>query len=192
MSNTILPDHGLSDKEMLDLALAESYASASQDTILLYGIEIDHKAFSQPARVIRWSASTSTPKEFQCKLEDDAPKNAGETVTFIGCPFEITFPDKTEENVGQFTFKVPGVAWLIQDELEAAALSGGKISAIVRVYVKGEEDKGPAQVWPGINMESPSIDANTGDITIVGNLFGWLTRTFGKNFTPSRYPALVT
>ena len=185
-----LPDHGLSTQELLAKALLESYASAVQETILLYALEIDHKAFSSPARVVRWTAAGPEPKTFQCKLEDEAPKNPGEVVEFTACPFEVQFPDKTDQNTGEFQFKVAGVAFLLEDDLEAAALSGGEISAIVRVYVKGQELEGPAQVWPGITLSAPKIDATTGDITATGSLFGWIDRTFGRNYTPGRYPAL--
>lgn len=187
---SILPDHGLSRQELLTRAVLESYASAVQETILLYALEIDHKAFTQPARVVRWTAAQPEPEVFRCKLEDTAPRNAGEVVDFIGCPFEVKFPDKSDSTSGEFQFKVAGVAFELDSQLEEAALSGGKISAILRVYVKGEELEGPAEVWPGIHLESPSIDPTTGDISVTGSLFGWGNRTFGRNYTPGRYPAL--
>ena len=58
------------------------------------------------------------------------------------------------------------------------------------MYVKGEELEGPAEVWPGITIRNPSIDATTGDVTASGSLFDWLDRTFGYNYTPGKYPAL--
>lgn len=185
-----LPDHGLTTQELLARAVLESYASAVQDTILLYTVEFNHKAFSQPARVARWSAAQPTPEKFQCKLEDSAPYNPGQVVEFIGLPFEVQMPDKTEDNAGEFKFKVQGVGFELDADLEAAALEGGKIEAILRIYVKGEELQGPAEVWPGINIANPAIDATTGDVTASGSLFGWLNRTFGYNYTPGKYPAL--
>lgn len=185
-----LPDHGLTTQELLYKAVMESYASAVQETILLYALEFNHRAFSEPARVIRWSAATPTPEKFRCKLEDDAPYNPGQVVEFIGLPFEVRFPDKSENNAGEFQFKVSGVGFELDADLEAAALDGGKITAILRVYVKGEELEGPAEVWPGITIRNPSIDATTGDVTASGSLFDWLDRTFGYNYTPGKYPAL--
>ena len=190
MAVSQLPDHGMSTQERLARALAESYASATQDNIVLITVEFNHAVFSQPARVARWSAACPTPQKFVCKLEDTAPYNPGQEVEFIGLPFEAQFPDKTEDNAGQFEFKVHGIGFELDADLEAAALSGGKITAIVRIYLKGEELNGPAEVWPGINIKSPSIDATTGDTTATGSLFDWLNRTFGNNYTPGRYPAL--
>lgn len=190
MAVSRLPDHGLSLQERKTLALAESYASAVQEIIPLITVEFNHTAFSQPARVARWGAACPTPEKFICKLEDSAPYNPGQEVEFIGLPFEALFPDKTEDNAGEFQFKVQGVGFELDADLEAACLSGGKITAIVRIYLKGKELEGPAEVWPGIDIKTPTIDAATGDITATGSLFGWLNRTFGYNYTPGKYPAL--
>lgn len=188
---TQLPDHGKSKQELLAMALAESFASATQETIILYTLEFSHPAFSQPARVARWSAAQPEPEVFCCKLEDDAPYNPGEVVEFIGLPFEVTMPDKTADNVGEFQFKIQGVGHELDADLEAAALSGGKITAIFRLFIKGEEMEGPAEVWPGINIQSPVIDATTGDTTATGSIFDWANRTFGYKITPGKYPAAV-
>lgn len=192
MAVSQLAANGMSTQERLARALAESYASAVQDTIILITVEFNHPAFTQPARVARWSAAVPTPEKFSCKLEDNAPYNPGQVVEFIGLPFEVQFPDKTDDNAGEFQFKVQGVGFELDADLEAAAMSGGTITAIVRIYLKGSELNGPAEVWPGITIQSPSIDATTGDTTANGSLFGWLNRTFGNNYTPGKYPALCS
>lgn len=185
-----LPDHKLSTQMLLSLAVQECWASAVQETIVLYTLEINHKSFTQPARVCRWSAASPEPEKFLCKLEDNAPYNPGEVVEFIGLPFDIKFPDKTDENTGEFQFKVSGVGFELDADFEAAALSGGKISCIYRVYVKGHELEGPEEVWNNIDIKNPSIDAATGDVTANGSFFDWINRTFGYNYTPGKYPAL--
>lgn len=185
-----LPDHRMSTQELLTKAVYESYASAVQDTILLYTLEINHKSFSEPARVCRWSAASPEPEKFLCKLENNAPYNPGEVVEFIGLPFEVVFPDKTDNNAGEFQFKVNGIGFELDADLEEAALSGGKITAILRIFVKGHELDGPEEVWHNIDIKSPSIDASTGDVTANGSFFDWINRTFGYNYTPGKYPAL--
>lgn len=186
-----LPDHGKSKQELLALALAESFASATQETIALYTLEFNHPAFSEPARVARWTAAQPEPKIFKCKLEPDAPYNPGQVVDFIGLPFEVTMPDKTTDNVGEFQFKVQGIGHELDADLEAAVMSGKKITVIFRPYIVGEELNGPVEVWPGINIQSPVIDATTGDMTATGSLFDWASRTYGYKYTPGKYPAVV-
>lgn len=185
-----LPDHGLSTQELLARAIAESYASVTQEIILLYTLEFNHKAFKEPARVCRWSAASPEPERFKCKLEDTALNNPGEVVEFIGLPFEVQFPDKTQNNAGEFQFKISGVGFELDADLEAAALSGGKITAILRIYVKGHELEGPGEVWNNISIKDPSIDATTGDVTATGSFNDWIDRTYGYNYTPGKYPAL--
>lgn len=187
-----LPNHGVSTQALLTQAVLESYASAVQETILLYTFELNHKSFSQPARVCRWSAAQPEPEKFYCKLEDTAPYDPGQVVEFIGLPFEVQFPDKTQDNAGEFQFKVAGVGFELDTDLEAAALSGGKITGIVRIYVKGHELDGPEEVWQNIDIKSPTIDAATGDVTANGSFFDWINRTFGYNYTPGKYPALCS
>lgn len=182
----------MTTQELLLQAIKESYASATQDIILLYTLEFNHKAFSQPARVCRWSAASPEPEKFLCKLEDNAPYDPGKIVEFIGLPFDIQFPDKTDGNAGEFQFKVDGVGYELDADLEAAALSGGEITAIFRIFIKGQEDKGPAEVWRNISIKNPAIDATTGNVTANGSFFDWIDRTFGYNYTPGKYPALVT
>lgn len=187
-----LPDHNMSTQELLQRALAESFASAVQDIIILYTLEFNHPVFLEPARVCRWSSANPQPEIFKCKLEDNAPYNKGEVVEFIGLPFEVVFPDKSENNAGEFQFKVNGVGYELDADLEAAALNGGKITAILRIYIKGHELEGPAEVWRNIQIKNPTIDATTGDVTATGSFFDWIDRTFGYNYTPGKYPALCT
>lgn len=186
-----LPDRGMTTQERLGRSVREAIASVRQDIIVLETLEFHHPAFSAPARVARWSAASPMPREFLCRLEDDAPVDAGRLVTFVGMPFEVILPDKSDDSPGEFTFKVAGIGFEIEADLEAAVLQGSMITVTYRNYVKGQEDKGPADVWPGISVESPAIDAATGDVTARGSLFGWTSRTFGYLYTPGKYPALV-
>lgn len=187
-----IPDHGINTQQLLDEAKLEAYASAVQDIILLLTVEFNHKAFSVPARVCCWSAASPDPVKFLCRLENDAPYNAGELVEFIGLPFEVQWPDKVDANAGEFQFKVEGAGFELDSDLEAAALSGGEITAIVRVFIKGREKEGPAEVYHNINIKNPSIDATTGTITANGSFMDWINRTYGYNYTPGKYPALVS
>ncbi|MDR1660427.1 MAG: DUF1833 domain-containing protein [Desulfovibrio sp.] len=181
----------MSEMEELQAAIEEAYASAPSDVRVLYTLEFFHHAFTQPARVARWSAAAPEPKRFLCRIEDNAPYNPGEVVEFIGLPFDLNMPEKSNTTPGEFTFHVADVGYALDADLEAAALSGGIITAIFRVYEQGEELSGPAQVWPGIQVTSPRLDPATGDMYATGSILGWVNESYGEYLTPEESPALV-
>ena len=175
---------------LLDEAIAEAYASAPQDVIVLHSLEINHKSFTSPARVMRWPVTDNEPEKFQCLLEDDAPYDPGRVVEFIGLPFEIIAPEKTTESPGQFQIRIDNVGDTLDDHLEAAALGGGQITAIYREFIKGTETTdGPRTVWGNIKIGSPSMQGQT--IVVSGAVLDWMQRPMGHLYTPEGYPALV-
>lgn len=176
---------------LLEEAIAEAYASAPQDVQILHTVEITHKTFTTPARLVRYPLDGFKPREFAMRLEDNAVFDPGQVVTFIGVPFDVKLPEKSSDTPGEFTFHVSGVGDLLDVNLENAALEGGTISAVYREYVVGEELRGPASWWPGISLRSPYIDPQSGDLYATGSVLDWLNRRFGRLYTPSRYPALV-
>lgn len=176
----------------LDDAIAEAYASAPQDIIILHTLEINHKSFGVPVRVVRWPVHGPEPETFSCLLESTAPKNAGQTVSFTAMPFDIKLPEKSQETPGQFTITLAGVGDMLDDALETAAIGGGIVTAIYRTFIKGRQGEGPAEVYPGIELQSPELDSSTGTITVTGVVLNWINRPFGRLYTPSRYPGLVS
>lgn len=177
------------DKELLQQALAEAYASAPQDKIPLDTIEIDHATFTQPLRVVRWPLLGPEPKIFKLLLEDDAPKNPGEIVEFMGFPFELGIPDSSTESEGLFELRV-SVHQEIDQALMNAAMNRGIIVMHYRQYIKGMELDGPAEYWRHIEIQSPRREG--GDIIADGAVLGWMKRPFGDLYTPSKYPGLAS
>ena len=106
-------------------------------------------------------------------------------------PFDISLPEKSENTPGEVNLRICGVGDYFDEDLEAAALGGGSITAIYRGYVLGREEEGPAEAWPGIHIGSPYLDAATGDLTATGTVLDWINLPFGRLYTPGRYPALV-
>lgn len=175
---------------LLEQAIAEAYASAPAGVIVLHSLELNHKSFTQPARVIRWPVTDNEPETFQCRLEETAPYNPGQIVEFIGVPFEITLPVKSTDDTGQFSIRIDNVGDRLDHHMEAAAMSGGQITAIYREFIKGtEETDGPSSVWEGININSPRMEGQT--IVVDGSILDWMNRSFGRLYTPERYPGLV-
>ncbi len=175
--------------ELLQQAIAEAYASAPQDEIILHALEINHRSFTQPVRVIRWPVSGPEPERFRCLLEDDAPYNPGQVVEFIGLPFEPIIPARDTENPGQFAIRIDNVGDALDEYLENAALHGGKISAVYREYIKGQEAEGPAQVWRSITLHSPRQEGQS--IIMDGATLDWMFLKFGRLYKVKDYPGLA-
>ena len=174
---------------LLEQAIAEAYASAPQDVIPLHTLEVNHFTFTEPVRICRWPVDGPEPERFRCLLEDYAPFNPGQPVEFIGAPFELVLPEKSTESPGRFTIRVDNVGDILDEYLENAALSGGKITAIYREYLKGQEMDGPASVWPEITLASPRMEGQT--LIMDGAILDWVFRAFGTLYLPSDYPGII-
>jgi hypothetical protein len=175
---------------LLKQAIEEAYASAPQDVVALHSLEINHKTFTDPIRLIRWQVVGQEPEKFSCRLEDDALYNPGQVVEFIGAPFEILLPEKDTDNPGQFRVRAEGVGDLFDEYLYNAALGGGKITAVYREYIKGDEQlDGPASIWPQMILSSPKLEGMTFEIR--GTVMDWMTRAFGPLMLPGDYPGIV-
>lgn len=172
-----------------DAALAEAYASANINQVILYAMEIQHPAFTEPARVVQWPVLDNGLKEFKLKLEDDAVYDPGKVVTFVGVPFEILLPKSSLTTMGSFQFSVSAVSMELSANLRAAAMDGTPIQMVYREYIEGEELIGPRRVQGNIILKSPKSESNK--VVADGAVLGWLLRKYGEIYTPSGYPGLV-
>ena len=179
----------MSTHDLLEAAMREAYASAPENVIILHSLEVHHHTFTEPIRVIRWPITGNEPTEFKVRLEDDAPFDPGRVVTFLGVPFSIMLPDQDSESIGQFKISLENIEDRIDEYLKNAALGGGKITAIYREYIKGEELEGPSAIWQGMTFANPRMEGQT--ITMDGVVLDWLTRGWSSLYLASDYPALV-
>lgn len=109
--------------DLLQKAVAEAYASAPVEVQMLHTLELNHKSFTQPARVARWPLEPE-PRRFMLRLEDDAAYDPGALAEFIGLPFDISLPEKSENTPGEVNLRICGVGDYFDEDLEAAALGG--------------------------------------------------------------------
>lgn len=174
----------------LDDALKEAYASAPQELIILDTLEVHHRTFDTPIRIVRWPVTGPTPEKFNLKLENTAPVNPGKVVEFIGAPFELIPPSQSsEEVVDSFQIRVDCIDDYLDQYMENAAIDGGVITGIYRTYVKGMESQGPSSVWSGLEFDDPRFEGMT--FVINAAIIRWAQRAYGKIYTALEYPALV-
>ena len=170
-------------------ALEEAYASAPQDLIVLDTLEVHHKTFTTPVRVVRWPMTGNEPEMFTLRLENTAPVDPGAMVEFIAAPFELTLPEKDSENPGSFVVRIDGIDDQLDEYMKNAAIGGGTITAIYREYIQGMENDGPGTVWAGIELTNPRLEGMT--FVIDGAVLNWVFRPFGRPYRAIDYPGLV-
>ena len=173
----------------LQEAMDEAYASAPSDLIPLHAMELNHPAFDEPLRLIRWPVTGPEMTKFNCLHEPQAELNPSSIVEYSGFPFELILPESSTNSEGYFKFKVT-LFNNFDEHLMAAALNPGIIKATYREYIKGRELEGPVARWPGITITSPRREG--ADIIADGTILGWMAKPFGGLYLPIDYPGLVT
>jgi len=122
----------------LDDAMREAYASAPADEVILDTLELRHPTFfdeeGQPMsiRVVR------DHKDLVARLEDSAPMNAGESVTFIAVAFEMTLPPIETVAVPEMELAVDNVSTELMKHLDAAVQDPNPIACTYRPYLASD------------------------------------------------------
>ncbi|MGY3609460.1 MULTISPECIES: DUF1833 family protein [unclassified Bradyrhizobium] len=71
-------------------------------------------------------------------IEPDAARDGGETVTFIACPFESTWPEQRGGQVPSATIKVDNVNRMLTPKIRAAVSARQYIQVIYRQYLNSD------------------------------------------------------
>ena len=104
----------------LNAAIAEAYASAPSDIVILHTLELRHPEFkddegqSIAVRLVR------DHQDLSAKLEDTAPLNPDEYVTFIAMGFDLELPPVDTSPVPEITVTIDNVSRELIKHLDAA------------------------------------------------------------------------
>lgn len=178
----------------LSEAVKEAYASNPIDDIVYDTIEIHHPTFidefgeRMAVRVVRSEAGYQDPIEF--RLEDDAPVNPGEFVTFQPIPLSMTAPGFQEDSVPTLQLAISNVSREITKYLEMAIQQTDPITIIYRVYL--DSDRSESQINPPITMSLSAATAGVMQVTGTATLSDVHNWPFPfPQYTPERFPGLV-
>ena len=141
-----MPDFTLSD------ALREAYASAPAQEVVLHTLELRHSSFAEPLRVVCDESS------LEAVLEDSAPENAGETVTFLPLSFSFRLPDVVKSTSPEIEIALDNATGEIAGYLDDAANSGSLIEVIYRPYIAS--DTSVPQMDPPLSLVVRSVSAS--------------------------------
>lgn len=112
--------------EELSPATKEAYARAKTSVVDLFSFELRHPTFPEPIRMVSYS------ENLDIELEDVAPVNAGEVVTFEGVSFRQPSEVIDTEPGNTFTIAVGGISRQVIPYLNVANASVEPIAATVR------------------------------------------------------------
>ena len=134
----------------LDAAMAEAYASVPAGAVVLDTLEIFHPAFSSALRIV------NDEMALQARLEASAPRQAGETVTFLSIAFRLHPPELTPDAVPVLEVEIDATDRLIVAEIDAAVATLDPVEIVWRRYLLDAADEGPGYVVGGLALISAS------------------------------------
>lgn len=181
------PRHGVSYSDVL----AEAYSSAPTEEVLLDTIELTHPTFVDEngdpvaVRVVNDHIS------FDAFLEDTAPLNAGELVTFQPCYFQFTRPQESESSsTPEVELRVDNVSRLLIPYLDVAKESRTPITLIWRPYL--ENDNSGPHMDPPLTLTLRNIGGDMNSLVARAGLSELSNHRFpASDYTARKFPGLV-
>ncbi|MDF3837157.1 DUF1833 family protein [Cupriavidus basilensis] len=173
----------------LKQALAEAYASAPADDVIVDTLEIRHPSFvdDNGPTAIRICRDRV---DFQARLEPSAPMHPGALVTFLACPFDFTLPGIEEGRVPQLQIKVDNVDREITAAIESAYQQHAPIEVTYRPYLVSDTS-GP-QMDPPVTMVLTHIVVNVFVITGTATLNDVHNWPFpNRTYSATSFPGLT-
>ncbi|MGX1353467.1 hypothetical protein AB7M49_007088 [Bradyrhizobium elkanii] len=167
-------------------ALLEAYASCPPGARIYYTLELWQSSFDQPARVV-----ANVGDDMAFGLEVGAPRNDGEVVTFIACPFEAGYPEQKEGQPPSTTIKIDNVNRKLVPKIRAAQGTREYIQVLYREYL-GSDLTEPA--YGPIEFELRSVQMVGASLTgtvMVKNLQNKRFPRITKNYDYVQFPSLL-
>lgn len=176
----------------LSEAIKEAYASAP--TVAAWDtLELWHPSFDVPARVVLDHGVLLSEEPViwgrSLKIEADAPRDAGETVTFTAAQIDVTLPSYEEDQMQEMTISVDNVSGTLVPLLKKAISIAEPIEIIYRQYLETDPNT-VHSLMRGLTLRKASATS----VRVEGKAtFADLReKPFGKTYTTEEYPSLAS
>lgn len=175
----------MSGNDDLSQALKEAYAHATE-AIIFNTLEFRHddlpSAYGGALRIVHeYENLTAT-------LEDDAPLNPGEEVTFLAYAFDVDLPPIDEGGKSEMIISIGNVHPLT-DAFDAVAASDSILEMTYRPYLSTDLTK-PA-MSPLITLEIPEVTISLQRIRLKARFRSFQNMKFPSlSYTPDAFPTL--
>lgn len=166
-------------------AYLEALTRAPAARAILETLELYHPEWPEAIRIVR------DKQDLPATLEDDAPRNAGETVVFRALPVNVIWPDESDEQkASSAKLSIDGVSSYVAQYLDASLETLDPIQVILREYAS-DDLSGPCRTPPLI-LQLQNISLNETTITAEAVFTDPVNRPFpAKDYQATEYPGLV-
>jgi hypothetical protein len=182
------PNLGLTYSE----AIAEAYASAPEDTIILHTLEFRHPTFIDPDTLNEIGLRVVNDHEFLlATLESTAPLNPSQEVRFEPVRFEFTRPPESDAAATpEVEITVSNVSRILIPSLDTAKDSRIPIEVTYRPYLSTDLT-GP-HMRPVLTLTLRNVSCSMTDISATAGFGDLSNRKFPKtDYTNLKFPGLA-
>jgi hypothetical protein len=138
----------------LSPAQREAYARAKTSVVDLFAFELRHSTFPEPIRMIAYDLDVAVP------LEETAPVEPGETVTFMGVAFRSPAENIDTEPGNTITVTVDGISAQALPYLNVANETLEPIAATIRYVAFDTRDSSVIGVSRPTEMQVMNFRTN--------------------------------
>ena len=167
-------------------ALLEAYASCPPSARIYFTLEIWQASFAQAARVV---ANVGNDQYFG--LEATAPRNPGQTVLFLACPFSAEYPEQREGQPPSTKIKIDNVNRELVPLIRTALGTRQYIDILYREYLGSDLTQpayGPIEFQlANVQMVGVSLTGTA----VVKNLQNKRFPRLDKNYSYIQFPSLL-
>lgn len=140
-------------EDQIEDALREAYASAPTTDSILYTLELRHSAFVDDLGAATHIRLVANARDFNGKLEASAEVQAGATVPFVGCGFQVDLPEQTDQALPEATLSIDNVTRLMVPQLDRTIDTVEPIKVVYREYLRSRIAIGPSYVIRGLRAK---------------------------------------
>jgi hypothetical protein len=170
-------------------ALKEAYASATP-VVIFETIELRHPAFLDESDNPIAIRLVKDDLPLVATLEDDAPMNSGEEVTFEAMGFDLILPDQVEQNSDpELQLSIDNASAELMPYLDAAIDFGQSIEVTYRVFLEG--DLGQPQSTP-LTLVLRNIQADVARVSASAAFIDVANKAFPVGeYDDANFPSLI-
>lgn len=169
----------------LSAAIAEAYASAPTEEVILDTLELRHPSFTTPIRVV------NDHVDLVATLEPGAPVDGGQPVTFSRFAFRFKLPDVGTSGVPEIEIEIDNLAPEIVGYIDAAAQTDDLVEVTYRPFL-GSDTSAP-QMDPPLTMILHDVEADVFIVRGTAKFGDFGNRRFpNEMYTQQRFPGLTS